>query len=567
MTQQYVDHWLEEVVKQIENRNPQKIVLSTGKTPSGHIHLGILRELVICDSLRRIFEQKGKKLEFRLFFDSLDAAKRFPNYIPENIAKNELGKPFALIPPPFNDFPGNNYAEYFGNELIASFKELGIKVEVVWTHELYKTEKMQNQIRIGLQNVEKVREIVLKYITATVEDEKSDEIEKNYQTWMPAMVICEKCQRTQKKTQDGIKPNRVISYNKDTDEVYYECYYCGFKGSTKIKDGLVKLNWRLDWPAKWDLFKTTLEPAGKDHTTKGGSYDTGLELSREIYKYEGPIPLGYEWIRLGDQDMKTSAGIQMTPLTYLSMCEPEIIRMLILKTNPERHIAFRVEDIPLYYDEYERIERVYYGLEEEPNEALKKEILYYYPLTKPNGPSKSCPPQISFKFLIIMTQLENLLTIDQIKQKAQKMQTTKKIKEKISTEYIKRRLKQVKNWLDYLKKMIDDEKDSKTQKILRSKADFFEIPDKITDKIKNQLDETQKKFLHIIKDWLNTIDEVTEENLKEIMITSKDKLNAQTNKLFQAMYLILIGANQGPRLGSFMSLLEMEWLKNRFNEF
>lgn len=101
MSNQYPIHWLESIVKEIEARKPKQIVISAGKTPSGHIHLGILRELIIGDSLRRIFEKKGELVKFRIYFDSLDAAKRFPPYIDREFAKKYIGKPFALIPSPF----------------------------------------------------------------------------------------------------------------------------------------------------------------------------------------------------------------------------------------------------------------------------------------------------------------------------------------------------------------------------------------------------------------------------------------------------------------------------------
>ena len=51
---EYHDHWLMEIIERIENRNHDVITLSTGKTPSGQIHLGIMRELLICDGLRRV---------------------------------------------------------------------------------------------------------------------------------------------------------------------------------------------------------------------------------------------------------------------------------------------------------------------------------------------------------------------------------------------------------------------------------------------------------------------------------------------------------------------------------
>ena len=101
MNKEFSVHWLEETVDKISNRNPELITLSTGKTPSGHIHIGILREIIICDALCRIFEDKGKKVKFYLFLDDFDAAKRFPPYIEKDFQDQHIGKPFALIPCPF----------------------------------------------------------------------------------------------------------------------------------------------------------------------------------------------------------------------------------------------------------------------------------------------------------------------------------------------------------------------------------------------------------------------------------------------------------------------------------
>jgi lysyl-tRNA synthetase class I len=74
-------HWLEETVQEISKRNLTEITLATGKIPSGHVHIGILGEIIICDALRRIFEKKGIKGTLYLFMDDFDVAKRFPHYI------------------------------------------------------------------------------------------------------------------------------------------------------------------------------------------------------------------------------------------------------------------------------------------------------------------------------------------------------------------------------------------------------------------------------------------------------------------------------------------------------
>jgi len=327
--------------------------LATGKTPSGYIHLGILREIIICDALRRIFEDKGKIVNNLLFFDSLDAAKRFPAYIQENFQKEHIGKPFALMPCPFESCDCESYAHHFGNALTSTFNDFGIKTSIIWTHELYKKKEMQEKIKIALENIDDIKKILRKYILPTLKEDTKDEFIEMQKDWTPVMAICEKCNRTLHIEKDGtIKPNRIKGYNKDREEITYNCEACGYKGTLSIWGGKLKLNWRIDWPAKWALFNTTCEPAGKDHSVKGGAYDTGIELCQVLYDYEGPVKVPYEWLRLGDYDMKTSKGIVFTPKKYLEIADPEVYRAIILRTNPMKHIAFRIEELSQYYDYY-----------------------------------------------------------------------------------------------------------------------------------------------------------------------------------------------------------------------
>ena len=167
----YPAHWLGEIIDRIEKRNVDVVNLATGKTPSGHIHLGIIRELLICDAIRRIFVIKNKEVKFRLFIDNLDAAKRFPGDIPIDHQNKYLGYPFVLMPDPFGN-SDNSYDKIFGNELISTFDQLGIQTEIIWTDDLYKTDEMKEMIRIGLNKNDLVKKIVAKYLTASMDEEK-----------------------------------------------------------------------------------------------------------------------------------------------------------------------------------------------------------------------------------------------------------------------------------------------------------------------------------------------------------------------------------------------------------
>ncbi len=649
MGEEYAIHWLEPIVDEIIKRKQTPIVLSAGKTPSGHVHMGFMREIIIGDAIRRLLKKKQKEVKFRIFIDSYDAAKRFPPYIDKSYADNYVGQPFALIPSPFDDIEASSYAEYFGKELINTFPDFGVDIETIWTHSLYQQAEMQKQIRIGLQEADEVKKIVLTHLTHAMSDSEKTEKFEAYEQWMPAMVVCESCNRTQIKNNKGeIFPNRIIKYDQVKDTVTYICPACEYSGEVKISSGLVKLNWRLDWPAKWALNpKNVYEGSGKDHFTKiTGSWDVATDLCNQIYGYEGPVGLGFEWVRLGDSDMGTSKGVVFMPKTYLSMGEPELLRMIFLSTNPSRHVSFRIEELSLLYDEYERIERIYYRLEEPfdlkkklddystrlqkdlskelEKEALEQfsllirseqdnekrkllaknkktkieemvkaqlsprlteqlekyknseeaeysrqqgEIEFLYPLIRAKNVKKQCPPQIPHKFLVNMVQLRKYISFEEILSKAQQTQEQKQIPAIISKSYMKKRLQQTANWLNHIKTLIEETEDPQEKIRLESKVDLFDVPKTVSKATIDTFDEKQMLSLKEFSSWLYQINEFTEEDLKNSMIEIRNKTGIDAKNLFQAIYMVLIGRPVGPRLGPFMSLMDLKWIRNRFSVF
>ncbi|MEJ2249352.1 MAG: lysine--tRNA ligase [Candidatus Lokiarchaeota archaeon] len=564
MIEEFPKHWLQDIVNEIKEKKPEKVTLATGKTPSGHIHIGILREILICDALRRIFEKETKDVRFILFLDSFDAAKRFPDYLNEEFKSKYLGKPFYSIPCPFEDCNCESYAYHFGSELASTFEDFGIKNEIIWSHELYKRKSMQKMIKKALENTEKIKGILKKYILPTLDEDMKQEFLEMQESWMPAMTICEKCKRILHKESDGsIIPNRVIGYDPKLEEVYYECPSCGNKGRISIYSGLVKLNWRVDWPAKWALFNTTCEPAGKDHCVKGGAYDSGLEICQEVYNYEGPIKVPYEWLRLGDKDMKTSKGIVFTPKKYLKMADPEIFRMLILRTNPMKHISFRIEELPQYYDYFERMEDIYYGDEVE-NDEEKETFEYLYPLIKVGDITKKKPQNISFNLLVFLSQLQNILSFEKLYEKVKQVETQKGFEEHISKGDFKLLLNRTENWVEEIKKILEKETNQKVKKSISRKISLFKIPEVMDTEVVKNLSEQQVKGIIILRNFLEHKDNLNEDLIQnEIFNIAKEKLDMAPKKLFQAIYLMLLGKKYGPRLGSFLVLLDREWLLNR----
>ena len=567
MNEDFPVHWLEDIVEEINSRRPEEITLSTGKTPSGHIHLGILREILICDALKRIFEEDGKLVNNLLFFDSLDAAKRFPPYIDKIFQNKHVGKPFAMIPCPYDDCKCESYAHHFGNELIAVLPDFGIKTKVIWTHELYKTKVMQEKIKVALENTKMVKIILRKYILPTLKNGDKEDFIEMQKSWMPVMVICEECNKIQHRDKEGsIKPNRVKKYFQNEELVSYECEACGYSGKISIWSGKLKLNWRIDWPAKWSLYTTTCEPAGKDHSVKGGAYDTGIELCQTLYGYAGPVKVPYEWLRLGDQDMGTSKGHVFTPKKYLEIADPKVYRTIILRTNPTKHITFRIEELPQYYDYYERMEDLYYDLERAEDSEEKKFFKFLFPLTQLSEVPKTKSSNLPLKLLTFLTQIQNILNLDKLYLKAKTFMKKHNFGTIMTIQEFEALLVQTSNWIEEVKNFLESEENSKFRKEIMRKLEIFTIHDSVDENIIIAIDKNQKKGLHLLREYLEKTEVLEPDSLQNKIFTiAKSDLDLPPRKLFEAIYQIILGKKSGPRLGSFLSLLDKNWLLDRLN--
>jgi lysyl-tRNA synthetase class 1 len=118
-----------------------------------------------------------------------------------------------------------------------------------------------------------------------------------------------------------------------------------------------KLTWRVDWPARWQVLGVTAEPFGKDHASRGSSYDTGKRIVREVFGGEPPYPVPYEWIALkGQGDMSSSKGNLVSIVNLTQTIPPEVVRYMIFRVKPMRSITFD-PGLPLLnlVDEYDDV--------------------------------------------------------------------------------------------------------------------------------------------------------------------------------------------------------------------
>lgn len=536
-------HWLDSVAAALERREDAKIVFSTAKTPSGPIHIGFGRELVYCSVLERMLREKGRVTEFLFFVDDFDSLKNFPPNIPKDFASHReyVGKPLYTIPCPYNHC--RSYAEHYSQELIETFPSFGLHPKIYRTHEVYQVSEMKNLIRTALDNVEKLRNIMIEIVSPTLQGDMLQNFLKEMSKWYPAMAVCENCGR--------LKSAEVTGWEATADTVQYRCGECGYVGNVKVSSWPVKLRWRIDWPAKWAAFKVSCEPAGKDHCVKGGAYDTGEAILREVFKGNPPYRIQYEWILLGEKAMKTHRGVSFTFNEWLHVAPAEVYRYLLLREDPKKHINFAPERLLQLIDEFEKLERVYFGLERLPSEAEERVFKRLYQLSMPEKAPSAMPKRLPYRFAVIITQLSPLFTVEKIREKC--IRLLKKLYgiEEVKVEEL--------NMLDERLRMAEYWVSHYAPEELR-----IEIADTIPVEIREKLGQTQREALSVILDKIQE-KEWDEESLQYEIFETGKRLGLGS-KIFQTFYLVFLGKKFGPRLGPFLLSLEKDFIVKRINE-
>jgi len=344
-------HWADQAAKRIIGQRgvKDKYVLASGITPSGAVHIGNFREVITVDLVARALRDSGQKVEFIYSWDSFDTFRKVPKGLPKaDEMEAHLRKPICRIP----DTRGNeaNYAAFSIKQFEGELAQMGVTVEFQYQHERYADGRYAEGIRKALENNDKIKSILNEHRSSPLSDD-----------WLPTAAYCEKCDKDEMTYQ---KYDGEWSYS-------YKCASCGFEGKHDIKHSKhLKLNWRIDWPMRWAYYGVDFEPGGKDHSSDGGSYDTGKEIVKDIYGKQAPIYLQYDFVSIkgGPGKMSSSSGNVMVLSDVLQVYSPEMVRYIFAKQKPNTDfsIAFD-EDVIKIHDEFDRLEAQALDLPEKPN--------------------------------------------------------------------------------------------------------------------------------------------------------------------------------------------------------
>ncbi len=317
MNERKPQHWADAVALEVaaSGRLP---VISTGISPSGEIHIGNMREVLTADAVFRALNDQGVETGFHFVADNFDPLRKVSPFLDRETYTAQVGKPLSEIPCPCGGH--DSYADHFLEPFLESLEKLHVRVDVVRADELYKSGRMNRRIVTALER----RATIVAILKELTGKDMGDD-------WSPFVPMCGACGR--------MNGTRVSGFDAAAETVEYACD-CGAAGTLPMAGG-GKLQWRIDWPARWRTLGVTVEPFGKDHSTRGGSYDTGIRIAREVFDCEPPHPIPYEWISLkGQGDMSSSKGNVLSIGHVLKVVPPEVLRYMVMRARPGKTIKF-----------------------------------------------------------------------------------------------------------------------------------------------------------------------------------------------------------------------------------
>jgi lysyl-tRNA synthetase class 1 len=515
MGEEIIGHgtWYDMMAQKVVNRERKlgrsldEVKTEMGLGASGFPHIGSLGDAARSYAVTLALRDMGFNSKLVAFCDDKDGLRKVPAGLPKSLEKY-LGFPVSSIPDPFGCH--ESYGRHMSSLLLEALDKCGIQYHYMSAKEVYEKGLLREEIRTILLNAEKVGKIV-----------KEEVGQERYTEVLPFFPVCGKCGR--------IYTTKASEFLPKTDKVLYVCEGleikgkwiegCGYTGEAGITRGEGKLSWKGEFAARWKALDIRFEAYGKDIADSVRIND---RICREILCFEPPSHARYEmFLDKGGRKISKSAGNVFTPQVWFRYGSPQALLLLMLK----RFVGTRtldVSDIPSYMNELDSLEDVYFGKKaaKDEKELAKLRGLYEYcwVMKPPSKPSVHAP--------------YNLLTF-----------LAKMAPKECPTEFTTEKLQSY----GYLQRNqpLDDGLKQRIEYAFNWTRDFEEIKE-TTVSLKK---EERSAIAGLIK-ILEAEDEP--EKIQSAIFNAAKNNGLPPSGFFKTLYMILIGAKQGPRLGPYM---------------
>jgi len=523
-------HWADEYAEKIVREKGEKelYTCASGITPSGTVHIGNFREIISVDLVARALRDMGKKVRFIYSWDDYDVFRKVPKNMPkQEELKEYLRFPITMVPDPWER--DSSYARHHEVDVENALPIVGIHPEFLYQAERYRSSRYAQGIRKALEKRAALKNILDKF---------RDEEHKIQGEWWPVSVFCGACNKDETNV-DGWDGEWGLSYH---------CDACGRAETVDIRDAPgVKLGWRVDWPMRWEHEKVDFEPAGKEHHSHGGSFDTARHVCKEVYGYDAPVSFRYDFIGTKGLPgkMSSSAGNVITIEDMLKVYTPELVRYLFAGTRPDTEFTISFDlDVIKVYEDYDKTERIAWKLEPAKNESTYRWERRIYELSQPEKAADAPPFQIAFRHLCSLVQIA-----DGDVEKMLEALNPSPAPEQIPP--LRARALCARYWVTHY---------APEEFRFRLRPAGEKASGEAAGKA--ALSAPEEAALRLLRDEvISRIETFTEDKpCAEAVYSVAQKAGIDAKALFRAAYQALIGKDQGPRLANFLRSIDKQRL-------
>jgi len=366
------------VLKRVGGKTPEKgyVLFETGYGPSGLPHIGTFGEVLRTTMVRQAF-QRLSDIPTRLFAfsDDMDGLRKVPDNVPNReMLAQHLDKPLTAVPDPFGTH--ESFGHHNNARLRAFLDEFGFDYEFVSSTECYTSGRFDAALRRLLECYEAVMEIML----PTLREERR-------QTYSPFLPVCPET--------GHVLQVPVVGTDAAAGTIVYQ-RADGRQVETPVTGGRCKLQWKPDWAMRWYALGVDYEMSGKD------LIDSVQQSSRICRALGGRPPESFTYeLFLDDKGEKISKskGNGLTMEEWLTYAPNESLALFMFgKPKTAKRLYFDV--IPRNVDDY--LTFLAHYPDEEPAKQLENPVWHIH-----NGAPPPAAVPLSFAILLNLASVCN----------------------------------------------------------------------------------------------------------------------------------------------------------------
>ncbi|NNM77385.1 lysine--tRNA ligase [Sphingomonas sp. ID1715] len=319
----------EEARKLLKRGTPDKgyVLFETGYGPSGLPHIGTFNEVLRTTMVRNAFHALSE-VPTRLiaFSDDMDGLRKVPDNVPnQDMLRDHLGKPLTRIPDPFGKF--ESFAHH-NNAMLREFLDrFGFEYEFASSTEYYASGRFDSVLRTVLERYQAILDVMLPTLRA-----------ERRATYSPVLPVSPKSGVVLQVPVEVVDPAAGLIRFEDEGEMVEQSVF----------GGLAKLQWKVDWAARWVALDVDYEMAGKD------LIDSVIQSGKIARVLGGKPPEGFNYEMFLDENgekISKSKGNGLSLEQWLTYGTQESLAFFAYR-EPKKAKQLHMGVIPRAIDEY-----------------------------------------------------------------------------------------------------------------------------------------------------------------------------------------------------------------------